>query len=111
MAALGLQAEEDQPRNPVKLHRRRSDDALAEQIAGETADYAAQMRAYQTELSALDKYGKDYEVKIKQINDREAELTKAHENGITDIKAKAEEELTRKSCPLKTRCGMRLRAA
>ncbi len=92
MAALGLQAEEEQTKESVKLHRRRSDDVLAEQIAGENADYAAQMRAYQTELSALDKYGKDYEVKIKQINDREAELTKAHENKITDIKAKAEEE-------------------
>jgi len=92
MAALGLHEEEEQTKESVKLHKRRSDEVLAEQIAGENADYAAQMKAYQTQLATLDAYGKDYEVKIKQINDREAELTKAHENKITDIKEKAEEE-------------------
>jgi len=92
MAALGLHEEEEQTKESVKLHKRRSDEILAEQIAGENANYAALLHADQIQLATLDHYGKDYEVKIKQINDHEAELTKAHENKITDIKAKAEEE-------------------
>jgi hypothetical protein len=89
MAALGLHAEQDAAKESIKLHRNRSQEILAEQTSAENAEYAAQMHAYQIELAALDKYGKDYEVKLKQIQDKEAELTKAHENNVTEIENKA----------------------
>jgi hypothetical protein len=92
MAELTLHAEQDAAKESVKIHKHRSDEVLAGQISAENAEYAAQMRGYQIELASLDKYGKDYEVKLKQIQDREEELTLAHENKVTQIKEKAQEE-------------------
>jgi len=92
MAALQLQEEQQATKEAVKLKRSRSEQVLAEQIQGENAAYAADMRAYQIELNSLDKYGKDYEVKVKQLQDRELELTRSHENKLTEIKAQATEE-------------------
>jgi hypothetical protein len=108
MAGLELHAEEDLAKESVKLHRSRSEAIIAEQTAAENAEYAAQMHAYQIELAALDKYGKDYEVKIKQIQDREAELTKAHENKITEIKEKAQEERNATIIAAENRAGNEL---
>ena len=92
MAGLTLQAEEEQTKESVKLHRRRSDEVLAEQIAGENANYAALLHADQIQLATLSATGKEREEKQKQIEDHEVALKKAHENKITDIEAKAEEE-------------------
>src|SRR6202011_5651035 len=66
----------------------RLSDAL--KIEGEL--YQIQMQAYASEIAALDKDGKDYEVKVKQLQDREAERTREHENRITQIKDKAAQE-------------------
>jgi chemotaxis protein histidine kinase CheA len=92
MAALELADENNVTKEMVKAHKSRSEQVLDAQLEGENAAYQAQMRAYQIELSSLDKFSKEYEVKEKQINDREAELTKEHENKITQIKLQAEEE-------------------
>ena len=50
------------------------------------------MAAMQTEAAALDKSGKDYENKLKAIQDKEKQLVQQHENEITAIKNKAEME-------------------
>jgi hypothetical protein len=92
MAALTLQDEQNQTKEMVKVHKSRSEQVIQAQIEGENADYAAQMRAYNTELGALDKFSKDYEVHLRQLQDKEVELTKAHENKLTEIKLQAEEE-------------------
>ena len=92
MANLNLQAEETQTKDMVKLHKNRSQQVLAEQIAGENAAYQAQMRGFETEIGSLDKSGKDYEVHLRQLQDREIELTKEHENKLTQIQEQAAEE-------------------
>jgi hypothetical protein len=92
MAALGIQSEQEQTKEQVKVHKSRSQQILDEQIAGENADYQAQMRAYETELGALDRFSKEYEVKKKQLQDKEEELEKAHQNKLTQIQLQAEEE-------------------
>ncbi len=92
MAALEQQETAASTKEMVKLHRSRSEEVLAAQIAGENADYEAQMQAYKIELGALDQFSKEFQVKKKQIDDREQELTKAHENKITQIRMQAEEE-------------------
>jgi hypothetical protein len=92
MAALNLQEEQEQTKEQVKVHKSRSQQILDEQIAGENADYQAQMRAYETELGALDRFSKEYEVKKKQLQDKEEELEKAHQNKLTQIQLQAEEE-------------------
>jgi hypothetical protein len=50
----------------------------------------AKSLAYAREISALDKNGKDYENKLKAIQNKQTELIRAHENEITQIKDKAE---------------------
>jgi hypothetical protein len=92
MASLELQAEETKTKDLVELHKNRSAQILAEQIAGEDAAYAAQLRGYETEIGSLDKNGKDYEVHLRQLQDREIELTKEHENKLAAIKEQAAEE-------------------
>lgn len=61
-----------------------SDIQLADQ------EYKAKQEQFERELAALDKHAKDYENKKKAIQDREVELTKAHENQVTAIREKAE---------------------
>jgi hypothetical protein len=92
MAALELQDENNQTKELVKAHKSRSAQILQSQIDAENADYQSQMRAYNTELASLDRFSKDYQVHLQQINDKEIELTKEHENKLTAIKLQAEEE-------------------
>jgi hypothetical protein len=74
------------------LHKSRSEAILEEEQAGENAVYQAELRGYAVQLAALDKNGKDYEVKLKQIQDREAELEKEHQNKLTQIETQAVDE-------------------
>lgn len=92
MSVLELAASSEQTKEAVKLKRSRDEQILAEQLRAEAAEYAAQMRAYQLELGALDVYGRDYEVKLRKLQNREIELTRAHENNVTKIKTQAEQE-------------------
>jgi hypothetical protein len=92
MAQLNQQTEEEITKDAVKLHKSRSEAILAAEIAGENAVFNADMHGYQAELAALDKFGKDYQVKLKQIQDREAELEKEHQNKLTQISLQAEQE-------------------
>jgi hypothetical protein len=92
MTDLETQEEMFESKEAVKLRKSRSQDVLDAQIAGENAAFAAQMQAGQKEISLLDKNGKDYEVHLKQLQDKEVELTKEHENKLTQIKLQAEEE-------------------
>lgn len=71
--------------------RRVSDE---ERIAQETKianeEYALKMAALQEETAGLDASGKDYQNKLRQLQNQEKQLTQAHENEITAIKEKAE---------------------
>jgi hypothetical protein len=55
-------------------------------------EYDIKVRALAREKAALDKDGKDYANKLKQIQDKEKQLTKQHANEIAAIKEKAEIE-------------------
>jgi len=63
-----------------------------EETAIANADYQLKVQAYARELSALDKSGKDYANKQKAIQDKESQALKQHENELTAIKDKAEQE-------------------
>jgi hypothetical protein len=69
--------------------------SLQEQVAQETEfanrEYALKKAAFAKEIDSLDKTGKDYENKLKALNNKQTELTKQHENEITRIKEQAEE--------------------
>lgn len=64
--------------------RVKSDEALADE------EFQVKLKASQAEIAALDKTGKDYENKLKQLQDRQTELIQAHENQVTAIREKAE---------------------
>lgn len=72
----------------------RLSEARREQIErdAETKEFRLKLTSLQKQAQALDKNAKDYENKLKQINNRQEELTKQHENRITDIKTRAEKD-------------------
>lgn len=58
----------------------------------EQRDYKLKMDALKKQADSLDRSAKDYENKLKQIHHRQEELTKQHENKITEIKDRAQKE-------------------
>lgn len=55
-------------------------------------EYGIKKAALDKEIQGLDKSGKDYLNHLKQLQDKEKQLTQQHENEITAIKERAEEE-------------------
>lgn len=71
--------------------RRISDaERVRDAQAAANAEYAVKAAALQRELLALDTNGKEYENKLKALQDKEIELAKEHENQLTQIKTQAE---------------------
>ncbi len=70
--------------------------SIQQRIAQETTianqEYTVKMAALEKEIQGLDKSGKDYDNKLKQIQDKEKQLTQQHEDELTAIKEKAEQE-------------------
>jgi hypothetical protein len=64
------------------------------QLANET--YAVQRDGNSKQIAALDKTTNDYQNKLKALQDKELELTREHENQLTAIKEKAEEDRNRR---------------
>src|ERR1700733_7354076 len=104
-AELKLQAAENQIKSEEKLHKGSDQQIVQQEIAAQNESYNAQMKAYQLELGALDKYGKDYEVKLKAIQDKEKELTQEHENKLTQIVTTAEEQRKQRVMQAETQMG------
>lgn len=55
-------------------------------------EYQIKARALAQQITALDTSGKDYQNKLKALQDQEKELTQQHENELTQIKEKADAE-------------------
>jgi hypothetical protein len=70
---------------------------LANAIAFANEDAKLKQESLQNDISSLDKSAKDYENKLKALQNKELELTREHENEITQLKAKAEEERNARS--------------
>lgn len=59
-------------------------------------EYANKMAALEKQIDGLNKSGKDYENRLKALQDRETELTQSHENELTAIKDKSTEQRNQK---------------
>ena len=92
MGELALAAERQQIQLRDSLRRVSDQQKAAEQTQLSNEEFALKMEAFERELAALDKSGKDYANKLKAIQDKEKQLVQAHENELTAIKDKAEEE-------------------
>src|SRR6266446_3835866 len=90
MDLLRLQAREEAGRHALDMQHTTDRQLLAAELAAENDRYETQQEAFAREIAALDKDGKEYEVKLKQLHDREAEGTQQHENRITALKDAAE---------------------
>lgn len=89
-AELGIAAEKTaaELRLSTMANTERAKVAYAIQFANE--EYQAKKDELYKEIAALDKSGKDYEVKLRTLQDREKEMVQQHENEITAIRTKAE---------------------
>jgi hypothetical protein len=67
-------------------------ERMAIEKAGAEEEYENKIEAAHKEEAALDKTANDYQNKLKQLQNKEEELTKEHENRLAQIKQKAEEE-------------------
>lgn len=77
--------------------RRLSDQQrVAEETQAANMEYAVKMQAAAKELAALDKSGRDYQNKLKELQDKEKQLTTQHENELTEIREKAEIDRNRR---------------
>jgi hypothetical protein len=74
----------------ASMHRETAAQIISQELRISNEEFMAKSFAYARELSALDKNGKDYENKLKAIQNKQTELIRAHENEITQIKDKAE---------------------
>jgi hypothetical protein len=91
MGELALAAEKEQTQLRRSARRLTIQDEIADETNAANADYKIKMDAFNKEIAALDKHGKDYENRLKALQNRQTELTQAHENQITQIQDKAEE--------------------
>ena len=53
---------------------------VAEEVKAANAELKVKQTAFAAEIAALDKHGKDYDNKLKAIQNKEAQMVKAHEN-------------------------------
>jgi hypothetical protein len=86
-------------RQAVALMESLRNVSRAKQMSDETQDatleFQLKQAALNKQLAALDKYGKDYQNKLKALQDQERQLVQAHEQQLTDIKVRAELERNR----------------
>ena len=92
MGILGLAAEKQSIALEESARRVSAQQRIADESKVANDEYAIKAAALAKEIAGLDKSGKDYENKLKQLQDKETQLTRQHENEITAIKEKAEIE-------------------
>lgn len=92
MGELKVAAEREQAELSLSAMRNSEMARLAVEKKLEDEEYQSKLTANARELAGLDKSAKDYQTKLKAINDKEIEITQEHENKLTAIKLKAEED-------------------
>lgn len=92
MAELSIAAQRQQFAVLDSARRADINRRMAEEITLADATFKAKMDGYNREIQSLDKHAKDYQNKLKAIQDKETQLTRQHEEEITAIKDKAETE-------------------
>ena len=92
MGELALAAQKQQIALADSLRRVSIQQRVQEETQASDEEFRLKMVALSKEIDGLDKSGKDYENKLKSLQDKEKQLITEHENDITAIKEKAEEQ-------------------
>jgi hypothetical protein len=96
MGALLLAAEKLQQQLRASARRGSEQQRLMDERADADAQYQLKMQAFQREEAALDKNAKDYQLKLKALQDKESQLRQQHQNDVTAITVRAEEDRNRR---------------
>ena len=89
MGALRLAAAKETLALANSGHRISIQLRLQQEIQAAAAETALKMTAVSQQIAALDKGGRDYNNKLKELQGKQKQLVQAHENEITAIKDKA----------------------
>ena len=92
MGELSVQAEKNANALRDSAARVSAEARMSQEVAVANAEYAVKAQALAREIASLDQSGKEYQNKLKELQDKEKQLVTAHENEITQIKEKADEE-------------------
>lgn len=92
MGELELAATQEADKLRMSSTKQTDQEIAAEATKAANEDFAIKKKALDDQIAALDKGARDYENKLKALQDKESELTKAHENELTAIKDRAEIE-------------------
>jgi hypothetical protein len=90
MGELQIAAEREQEQLRLSSHRVTEQQRLAEAQKVANQEFNVKMESLQKQIAALDKGSHEYQNKLKQLQDRELELRKQHENAVTALRDKAE---------------------
>lgn len=98
MAELRSAAKSEEARHAASGTTGQKGDDARVQMELDTANrlYAIQMQAFANEMGALDVHDQQYLLRLQQLQNREKELVTKHENEITQIKERAEEQRNQK---------------
>jgi hypothetical protein len=96
MGELRIEAERQQAALMDSAHRVTAQQRITEDTKFADEEYQLKLQSLNKEIAALDKNGRDYQNKLKELQNKETELTRQHENQITQIKEQAEEERNRR---------------
>jgi hypothetical protein len=92
MGALMVAADREAQQLLNSSRRTTAQQRIAQETQLANEEYAIQQIALAKEIAALDTGGKDYENKLKALQDKEKQFVQQHENEKTAIKEKAETE-------------------
>jgi hypothetical protein len=92
MGELVLAAQKQQQQLMDSSQRENIQRRITQETADANLEYQIKQAALQKEAAALDKSSKDHDNKLKAIQDKEAQLYRQHQNDLTTITTKAEEE-------------------
>jgi hypothetical protein len=92
LGELDLAAKREQLALEESAHRVTAQQRIADELEFAKAEFKLKNDAMNQEMATMDKTGKDYENKLRQLQDKQKQLAQQHENEITAIKSKAEIE-------------------
>jgi hypothetical protein len=103
MGALALAAQREHQQLIDSGRRMTLQLRMEEELKNAKDEYEIKMTSLSQQIAALDKGGKDYENKLRQLQDKQKQLVQQHENEITAIKDKAAEDQNQKQQAAMTR--------
>lgn len=92
MAELELASEREKASLTMSAHRVTDAERLAQVLQEENQEYSIKRASLQRQVEELDRSDKDYENKLKALQNRQLELVREHENKVTQIKDQAEKD-------------------